>query len=156
MIDEKFLVAAVNIKRSYLKLTSNLDFYKRRAEQTLVRLQDAYDKVENLEDEIAELKKKKDQNMDPNLTTKVLTILSDIEEEGDKIEKFVIPLNKEIEKLAVEEEELYRVIVETHPNLSEDQIIESVRIRLEKRRPLIIMRGFLFLYITKRFQFSNG
>ena len=32
MIEEKFLVAAVNIKRSYLKLTSNLDFYKKRAE----------------------------------------------------------------------------------------------------------------------------
>ena len=132
MIDEKFLVAAVNIKRSYLKLTSNLDFYKRRAEQTLEKLQDAYTKVENLESEIADLKKKKDTNVDPNLTTKVLTILSEIEQEGDKIEKFVEPLNKEIEKLAMEESELYRIIVESHPNLSEDQIVESVRLRLKK------------------------
>lgn len=132
MIEEKFLVAAVNIKRSYLKLTSNLDFYKRRAEQTLEKLQDAYSQVENLENEIAELKKKKDQNVDPNLTTKVLTILSEIEQEGNKIEKFVEPLNKEIEKLAMEEQELYRVIVESHPNLSEDQIVESVGLRLKK------------------------
>jgi len=132
MIDEKFLVAAVNIKRSYLKLTSNLDFYKRRAEQTLEKLQDAYNKVEGLESEIADLKKKKDTNVDPNLTTKVLTILSEIEQEGDKIEKFVEPLNKEIEKLAMEESELYRIIVESHPNLSEDQIVESVRLRLKK------------------------
>ena len=132
MIEEKFLVAAVNIKRSYLKLTSNLDFYKRRAEQTLERLQDAYSQVEDLEGEIAELKKKKDTNVDPNLTTKVLTILSEIEQEGNKIEKFVEPLNKEIEKLAMEEQELYRVIVETHPNLSEDQIVESVGLRLKK------------------------
>ena len=132
MIEEKFLVAAVNIKRSYLKLTSNLDFYKRRAEQTLEKLQDAYNQVEDLEGEIAELKKKKDQNVDPNLTSKVLTILSEIEQEGNKIEKFVEPLNKEIEKLAMEEQELYRVIVETHPNLSEDQIVESVGLRLKK------------------------
>ena len=132
MIEEKFLVAAVNIKRSYLKLTSNLDFYKRRAEQTLEKLQDAYSQVENLENEIAELKKKKDQNVDPSLTTKVLTILSEIEQEGNKIEKFVEPLNKEIEKLAMEEQELYRVIVESHPNLSEDQIVESVGLRLKK------------------------
>ena len=132
MIEEKFLVAAVNIKRSYLKLTSNLDFYKRRAEQTLEKLQDAYSQVENLENEIAELKKKKDQNVDPNLTTKVLTILSEIEQEGNKIEKFVEPLNKEIEKLAMEEQELYRIIVESHPNLSEDQIVESVGLRLKK------------------------
>jgi DNA repair exonuclease SbcCD ATPase subunit len=132
MIEEKFLVAAVNIKRSYLKLTSNLDFYKRRAEQTLGKLQDAYGQVENLENEIAELKKNKDQNVDPNLTSKVLNILSEIEQEGNKIEKFVEPLNKEIEKLAMEEQELYRVIVETHPNLSEDQIVESVGLRLKK------------------------
>jgi DNA repair exonuclease SbcCD ATPase subunit len=132
MIEEKFLVAAVNIKRSYLKLTSNLDFYKRRAEQTLEKLQDAYNQVEDLEGEIAELKKKKDQNVDPNLTSKVLTILSEIEQEGNKIEKFVEPLNKEIEKLAMEEQELYRVIVETHPNLSEDQFVESVGLRLKK------------------------
>ena len=132
MIEEKFLVAAVNIKRSYLKLTSNLDFYKRRAEQTLEKLQDAYGQVENLENEIAELKKKKDQNVDPNLTSKVLNILSEIEQEGNKIEKFVEPLNKEIEKLAMEEQELYRVIVESHPNLSEDQIVESVGLRLKK------------------------
>jgi len=132
MIEEKFLVAAVNIKRSYIKLTSNLDFYKRRAEQTLEKLQDAYSQVENLEDEIAELKKKKDQNVDPNLTSKVLEILSEIEREGNKIEKFVEPLNKEIEKLAMEEQELYRIIVESHPNLSEEQIVESVGLRLKK------------------------
>ena len=31
-----------------------------------------------------------------------------------------------------EEQELYRVIVEAHPNLSEDQIVESVGLRLKK------------------------
>ena len=58
MVEEKFLLAAVNIKRSYLKLTSNLDFYKKRAEQTLEKLQEAYGKVEMLENEIKELKRK--------------------------------------------------------------------------------------------------
>jgi predicted nucleic acid-binding Zn-ribbon protein len=132
MIEEKFLVAAVNIKRSYFKLTSNLDFYKKRAEQTLDKLKDAYGKVESLENEIKEIKSKKDTNVDPNLTAKVLSILSEIEEEGNKIEKFVEPLNKEIEKLAVEEQELYRRIVETHSDLSEEQIVEAVRLRLKK------------------------
>lgn len=132
MIEEKFLVAAVNIKRSYIKLTSNLDFYKKRAEQTLERLQEAYVQVEDLEEEIAELKKKKDQNVDPNLTSKVLEILAEIEREGTKIEKFVEPLNKEIEKLAMEEQQLYKIIVESYPNLSEEQIVESVGLRLKK------------------------
>ena len=109
-----------------------MDFYKRRAEQTLEKLNEAYSRVENLENEIKEIKKQKDQNADPDLTTKVLSILGEIEEEGNRIEKFVEPLNKEIEKLAIEEGELYRVIVETHPNLSEEQIVEAVRLRLKK------------------------
>ena len=132
MIEEKFLIAAINIRKTYLKLTSNLDFYKKRAEQTLEKLQTAFSKIENIENEIKELKKKKDQNKDTNITNRVFSLLNEIEEEGNKIEKFVEPLNKEIEKLAIEEQELYRVIVETHPNLSEDQIIESVRIRFKK------------------------
>ena len=40
------------------------------------------------------------------------------------------PLNKEIEKLALEEQELYKQIKSTHPNLTDDQIVESVRQRL--------------------------
>lgn len=132
MIEEKFLQAAVNIRKTYLKLTSNLDFYKKRAEQTLEKLETAYSKIENIENEIKELKKKKDKNTDTNITNKVFLLLNEIEEEGNKIEKFVEPLNKEIEKLAIEEQELYRIIVEKNPELSEDQIIEAVRLRLIK------------------------
>ena len=47
----------INIRKTYLKLTSNLDFYKKRAEQTLEKLQTAYSKIENIESEIKDLKK---------------------------------------------------------------------------------------------------
>jgi hypothetical protein len=132
MIEEKFMLAAINIRKTYLKLTSNLDFYKNRAEQTLEKLQTALSQIEGIENEIKDLKKKKDQKKDTNITNKVFLLLNEIEEEGNKIEKFVEPLNKEIEKLAVEEQELYRLIVEKHPELSEDQIVEAVRLRLIK------------------------
>ncbi len=132
MIDEKFLVAAVNIRKTYLRLTSNLDFYKKKAENTLEKLEEAYSKIESIENEIKEIKKDKNQNRETNITSKVLSLLEEIEQEGNRIEKFVEPLNKEIEKLAMEESELYRSIVERHTELSEEQIIESVRLRLEK------------------------
>lgn len=132
MIEEKFLQAAVNIRKTYLNLTSNLDFYRKRAEQTLGKLQEAYSKIEKIESEIKDLKKKKDQNTDTNISNRVFSLLTEIEEEGNKIEKFVEPLNKEIEKLAIEEQELYRIIVEKHPELSEEQIVEAVRLRLLK------------------------
>ena len=126
MIDEKFLIAAVNIKKNYIKLTSNIDFYKKRTEKTLEVLDSSLKELERIEKDM------KDKNKNSDSVNSIISLLTKIEEEGDKIEKFVDPLNKEIEKLAIEEQELYRVIVEKHPGLSEDQIVESVRKRLEK------------------------
>jgi hypothetical protein len=42
----------------------------------------------------------------------------------------VEPLNLEIEKLAIEEQELWRNIKEKHYNISEEDIIDSVKERL--------------------------
>ena len=126
MIDEKFLIAAVNIRKNYIRLTSNVDFYRKRTEKTLEVLDSSLKELEKIQKDMND----KDKNTDS--INSVLSVISKIEEEGNKIEKFVDPLNKEIEKLAIEEQELYRVIVEKHPELSENQIIESVRKRLEK------------------------
>jgi hypothetical protein len=126
MIDEKFLIAAVNIRKDYLKITSNMDFYRKRAEKTLEILENSLNEIENIE------KAMKEKDDRPDSINEVIEILKKIEEEGDRIEKFVEPLNKEIERLAIEEQELYRVIVEKHPDIPEEKIIESVRIRLKK------------------------
>jgi len=127
MIDEKFLIAAVNIRKNYIKITSNIDFYKKRAEKTLEVLDKSLKEIDEIRNEIK-------NNENPDTVNSLLSLLSKIEEEGNKLEKFVDPLNKEIERLALEEQELYRVIVEKHPDLSENQIVESVRKRLEKER----------------------
>ena len=42
------------------------------------------------------------------------------------------PINKEIERLALEEQELYKQICLNHPDLTEDQIVECVKERLLK------------------------
>jgi cell division protein ZapA (FtsZ GTPase activity inhibitor) len=125
MIEEKFLIAAINIRKNYLKITSNIDFYRKRAERTLEVLEKSLKDIDNIEKAI-----KADDR--PDSINEMIEVLRKIEEEGNKIEKFVEPLNKEIEKLAIEEQELYRVIVEKHPELSEEQIVESVRQRLKK------------------------
>ena len=128
MIDEKFLIAAVNIRKSYIKITSNIDFYKKRAEKTLEVLDKSIKEIDEIQNDI----KNRDESKDS--INSLLSLLLKIEEEGNRLEKFVDPLNKEIERLAIEEQELYRVIVEKHPELSESQIVESVRKRLEKER----------------------
>ena len=77
--------------------------------------------------------KAKNKKLDSNeVLREMIDIISGIEDEGKSLEKYIDPLNKEIEKLAVEEQELYRMICEKHSNLTEDQIVESVKQRLEK------------------------
>ena len=49
MIDERFLSAAVNIRRKYLKLSNNLDVYRDKAEITLSKLEGARTKLKKIE-----------------------------------------------------------------------------------------------------------
>ena len=51
MIDESFIKAAIKIRREYLKLTNNLNFYKRKAEDVIENLEDIVNKIENIQQE---------------------------------------------------------------------------------------------------------
>ena len=127
MIDEKFLVAAVNIRKTYIKLISNLNMYEDKARQTLEMLNSIYNRLDELEKE-----KKTDKDDSNSTVNEILKILNDVEDEGKKLESFTDPLNKDIEKLALEEQELYRQICMKHKDMTEDEIVECVRQRLEK------------------------
>lgn len=129
-----FLKAAVALKRRYFDLTSDLAKYESRLQMTQSKLQEAIDEVDQIDRAI---KDRTNSNIDSKtVADNLVKILSKIEEEGLSIEKYINPINKEIEKLAVEEEELYRRICERHNNLSEAQIVESVRQRLKKENLL--------------------
>ena len=132
MIEEKFLVSAVNIRRTYLNLMKNMDNYKLKAENCLKKLEDTYSELEKIQKNLDDSKYR---NTDPdgsNSVSKILEIIQSIEDEGKSLEKMTEPLNKNIEKLAIEEQELYRQICLSHPDLTEDDIVNSVRKRLQK------------------------
>jgi hypothetical protein len=131
MIDEKFLVAAVNIKRKYITVTSDINKYHDRAKQTVDKLNSTLADIDNIKLKMKEDAKNKKLNSTEVLES-MIKIITEIEDDGKSLEKYIDPLNKEIEKLAVEEQELYRVICEKHFDLTEEQIIESVKKRLEK------------------------
>lgn len=129
MIDENFLESAVRIRRTYLKVSNNMDLYHRRAKEIVEVLENTLSKIDNLQNDI----KDKGRNMNGDLAIKkLIEILQEVEDEGARLEKLVEPMNKEIEKLGLEEAELYRQIKEKHSNLTEEQIVESVRTRLIK------------------------
>jgi seryl-tRNA synthetase len=129
MIDEKFLIAAVNIRKTYVKLISNLNMYEDKARETLDMLNSIYNRLDELGKDV---KKKKESDDSNSMVNEILKILNDVENEGKRLESFTDPLNKDIEKLALEEQELYRQICLKHKDMTEDEIVECVRQRLIK------------------------
>jgi predicted RNase H-like nuclease (RuvC/YqgF family) len=133
MIDENFLQSAVRIRRTYLKMSNSMDFYKKSAQGVVERLDETIKKVEAIQKEAEDSKRDKNSNFSAEGSmNKMLKVLEEVDNEGKRLEGLVDPLNKEIEKLALEEQELYRLIKEKHYNLTDDEIIESVKQRLLK------------------------
>ena len=129
MIEEKYLKMSISIRRTYLKLINNLDLYHNRALKVSSSLEETIVKLDTIQ-EVLESKDKKPSSQET--LDKLLNILQEVEDEGKKLETLIDPINVEIEKLGREEQELYRQIVEHHPELTEDQIVNFVRDRLLK------------------------
>ena len=131
MVNEIFLAAAVNIRRTYIRITANIDSYKNRAEETVKKLDETLKKIEKIR---VDMNRKDNKNDSKSVLEKMMVLLEEIEEEGKSLEKYVEPLNKEIERLALEEQELFRQICQKHPELTVENIVECVRQRLIKEK----------------------
>ena len=134
MVDEVFLQNAVRIRRTYLKLSNNMDLYQKKAQQVSDKLEETLTKIEEIEKEAKESRNSKNgsSNGIEYFLNELMKALQEVDDEGKSLEDLVNPLNKEIEKLALEEQELYRKIKEKHFTLTDEQIIESVKDRLIK------------------------
>lgn len=132
MIDEIYLQNAVTIRRTYLKLSSNMDLYQKKAQAVSSKLDETISKIDTLQSKAEDSRNNKNGNDANFYLTELMKILNQVEEEGMTLENLVNPLNAEIEKLALEEQELYRQIKEKHYNLSDEQIINEVQDRLIK------------------------
>lgn len=129
MIEEKYLKMSISIRRTYLKLINNLDLYHNRALKVSSNLEETLVKLDTIQEDL-DLKDKKPSHKET--LDRLLDILQEVEDEGKNLEALIDPINLEIEKLGREEQELYRQIVEHHPELTEDQIVNFVRDRLLK------------------------
>jgi predicted nucleic acid-binding Zn-ribbon protein len=125
MIDEKFLIMAINIRKTYVELLENMSFYESKALSIKEKLEDSVSRLQSIENEAT------NRNADTkDLLSKILNVISSVEDEGTRLEKLIEPINYDIEKLRKEEVDLYNKIIDTHPDLSEDQIVEIVKNRL--------------------------
>jgi hypothetical protein len=126
MIDNSFIKAAIKIRREYLKLTNNLNFYKRKAEDVIENLEEIVKKIEKIQKDTEFQKTPNNEAIVVQLTK----LLTEIEAEGRAVESLIDPLNKEIEKLGLEEQELWRNIKNKYTTQTDEQIVEYVRQRL--------------------------
>jgi hypothetical protein len=127
MIDENFVQAAIKIRRQYLKLMNNMEMYRSKAKKMVNNLDGIVDRLQNIQ---VELNKEKSEVTADGAINEVQKILKEVDNEGKTLEDSINPLNDEIEKLALEEEELWRLIKEKHYNVPEEEIIEYVKKRL--------------------------
>ena len=133
MIEEQFLQSAIRIRRTYLKVSNNMDMYKKAAEGTIKKLDETISKIDKIKEDSEKSRSDKNSKFSAEGSlNEMLKILNEVDNEGKKLEELINPLNKEIEKLALEEQELYRKIKEKHSDLTDEQIVESVRARLIK------------------------
>ena len=128
MIEERFIKRAIEIRKTYLKVTRDISVYESRAKKTLATLENTMKKLSELQDNI---KNKVVTNVD-DASKKLMSILTEVEEEGERLEKLIDPLNLEIEKLRNEEQELYRLIKEKHPSITDKQIVDEIHKELKK------------------------
>jgi predicted nucleic acid-binding Zn-ribbon protein len=131
MINEGFLQRAVVIRKTYLKLQNNLGMYLDKISKVSERLEKTIVDISELEQKYKAGQKDPSKISGDETLKQLLGILETIEQEGNNLEKSIEPLNVEMGKLAEEEGELYRLIKEKHSNLSDDQIVESVKDRLK-------------------------
>jgi phage-related tail protein len=132
MIDERFLESAVNIRRTYLKLTGDLNMYQKRAEEIVDVLEKSIKRLEDLQKEIKDTKAGKANITNEKAINEVLSTITDVEQEGERLNGLFEPLNKEIERLGKEESELWNKVVEKYPSMKEDEIIDIFKTRLER------------------------
>ena len=131
MIREDFLLRAVRIRKNYISLTNNLDVYLSKVENVSNKLEKTIDEITNIEKKYENSDKKNNKFESDKTLKELLKIIGNVENEGKRLETIVNPLNKEIEKLSKEEVELYKLIKQTHSNLTEGQIVNSVKERLD-------------------------
>lgn len=125
MIDEIFVQAAIKIRRNYLKITNNMDIYTKVTKDLLKNLTEI---SEDIDDKKRKIDNKEVKSME--VVQSVQKVLDDITNECKRMEDTLKPLNDELEKLLIEEADLWKKIKEKHYNIDEDQIVSYVRNRL--------------------------
>lgn len=126
MIDKIYLDRAIELRKEYLTLNSNLKNYEGMINNLRGKVEDT---ISNLQDIIDNI----DKSSSEEVQKKSMEYLISLEEETQKIQRFVDPINKKLESLQKEEQALYGQIKTNYPGLEDKEILSYIQDELKKR-----------------------
>lgn len=119
MISKRLIDQGVKIRLDFLNINNQL-------EDILTEINKVGIKLKEYTEELEDMNKNMDKYDDINSAKiDIFNKLEDIEMEGSKLVKIYKPVNDKLEELKLQEENLYRIIKETYPNLTDDDIVKE-------------------------------
>ena len=126
MISQIFIDRAVGIRKEYLSLNRDAGNYKKLIENLKNKVEDTIGGLEDIIKNISNLTEDESKQQS-------LKFIFDLEEETQKIQKMVDPINEKIQQLVKEEQSLYDQIKLNYIELSNEEILSIIQNELKKR-----------------------
>jgi molecular chaperone DnaK (HSP70) len=126
MISQIFIDRAVGIRKEYLSLNRDAGNYKKLIENLKNKVEDTIGGLEDIIKNINNLTEDESKQQS-------LKFIFDLEEETQKIQKMVDPINEKIQQLVKEEQSLYDQIKLNYIELSNEEILTIIQNELKKR-----------------------
>lgn len=129
MISEFYLKKALNIRKEYLSIVSNINLFESMAKDILRIIEEKLSELQELQNKINE---KRISNIEAAQES-LLKIILDLEEESNNIEKSVNDLLKKIDLLKEEEKKLYTNLKGEYPNLTNEELKSQIHKYVDKK-----------------------
>jgi molecular chaperone DnaK (HSP70) len=126
MISQIFIDRAVGIRKEYLSLNRDAGNYKKLIENLKNKVEDTIGGLDDIIKNISNLTEDESKQQS-------LKFIFDLEEETQKIQKMVDPINEKIQQLVKEEQSLYDQIKLNYIELSNEEILTIIQNELKKR-----------------------
>jgi cell shape-determining protein MreC len=130
MIDSYFIESAKIIRKEFLKLSSNLSTYEKEVKGLADFLTKKIEEITEYKDNrMSNIRTKDDVS---EISTHLMNEIQSIEDEESRLKKLIESVNTKIESLRKDETNLYEAIKKKYPELSDQQIVNSIHPHLEK------------------------
>jgi uncharacterized membrane protein len=128
MISEIYLKQALKIRKEYLKIVTDISKYENLAKDFILTLEERASEAQELYKKIDD---KKITN--PEIAKKELhELMIQTESDINKVDKSISNLNSQIEKLRIDEVNLYKEIKKVYFNLTDEEIKSETQSYIKK------------------------